>query len=214
MRNMLAVLALFAVCWPLPAFAQSPDPSDVATVLDAFTVGGGVALGLATGGAMLVYRKRRAILAIDTWVEVRALLAFLLPIGLAAWVAIPDTVAPAKRAGAAVVIAFFTALKMNSGPLGTGDGAKPPVALLVLFLAVSACGCRGGSPKDPQAVLEQGCESALTGAALVSLVACTRAYERASSRAEVAALDRACEPLAAMSTELEREETIALLCGA
>jgi len=122
----ITIAALVAIILPTAAFAQpQPDPGAVSEVGLAFTVGGGVAIGLAHSLAMLAYRRRKQLLAIDTRAEVLSVLGFAVPVAGLAWFALPGELDLVPKLLAAVTVAVFTTLKTNSGPLGEAPPAPP-----------------------------------------------------------------------------------------
>lgn len=122
----ITIAALVAVFIPSLAFAQpQPDPGAVSEVGLAFTVGGGVAIGLAHSLVLLVYRRRNQLLAIDTRAEVLSVLGFAVPVAGLAYFALPGELDLVPKLLAAVIVALFTTLKTNSGPLGEAPPAPP-----------------------------------------------------------------------------------------
>lgn len=118
--------ALAAMLLPIAALAQpQPDPGAVSDVGLAFTVGGGVAIGVVHSLALLVYRRRKQLLAIDTRAEVLSVLGFAVPVAGLAYFALPGELELLPKLAAAVVVAVFTTLKTNSGPLGELPSTTP-----------------------------------------------------------------------------------------
>ena len=124
----LANAATIAVALLVPSLAWAqpqPDPGAVGEVGLAFTVGGGVAIGLAHSLGMLIYRRRHQLLAIDTRAEVISVLGFAVPVAGLAYFALPGELDLVPKLLAAVTVAVFTTLRTNSGPLGEAPPAPP-----------------------------------------------------------------------------------------
>ena len=97
---------------------------DMATIVDAFTVGGGVIFGLVLSFALAAYRRRAQLAELDTIQEFFTLASFVVMGAGAAMAALPESLGGWQRVGAAAVIALFSALKMNSGALPAAPESK------------------------------------------------------------------------------------------